>query len=174
MKTTREKVKELYNDKSLWKPPSYQTIATILGTTKSLVARYLHDGDGPKTTNRSTSRSIINDPNLKLKQRIENNLRGRLRISLRTMKTIKNNKTMVYVGCSKDDFVNHIASKFTEGMSWQNYGEWEIDHIYPLSKFDLTKEDEIFKAMNYTNMQPLWMSDNRKKSNKLTNHNPQF
>ena len=70
------------------------------------------------------------------------------------------------LGCEKDEFEKHIESKFTEGMNFKNYGDWELDHIKPLSKFDLTKENEIKECFHYSNIQPLWMSDNRKKYNK--------
>ena len=44
-------------------------------------------------------------------------------------------------------------------------GEWQIDHIIPLSSA-ITKE-EIYKLCYYTNLQPLWKIDNIKKSNKI-------
>ena len=71
------------------------------------------------------------------------------------------------IGCSIGEFDEYIKSKFKEGMSIDNYGEWELDHIYPVSKFDFTKEDEFFRCFNYKNIQPLWKTENRKKYNKI-------
>ena len=51
-------------------------------------------------------------------------------------------------------------------MSWSNYGEWHIDHIIPLSSFDLMDREQFLEAVNYRNLQPMWADDNRKKSNK--------
>jgi hypothetical protein len=53
-------------------------------------------------------------------------------------------------------------------MSWDNYGKygWEIDHIKPLSLYDLTDDNQLKEVCNYKNLQPLWAEDNLKKSNK--------
>ncbi len=53
-------------------------------------------------------------------------------------------------------------------MSWDNYGinGWELDHIYPLSRFDLSKESEQKIACHWSNQQPLWASENRSKGAK--------
>jgi len=52
-------------------------------------------------------------------------------------------------------------------MSWDNYGYygWHVDHIIPLSAFDLTDPIQFKKAMYYTNLQPLWMEENLAKKN---------
>jgi hypothetical protein len=51
-----------------------------------------------------------------------------------------------------------------EEMSWENQGEWHLDHIMPIS---LAKtEEEVIKLNHYTNFQPLWAEDNVRKSNK--------
>ena len=96
--------------------------------------------------------------------RLSNNLRGRLRMALKSQGTSKTNKTMCYIGCDKKFLISYLASKFKKGMSWGNYGEWHIDHIQPLASFDLRKEEHIHAAMHWSNLQPLWADENRKKS----------
>ena len=57
-----------------------------------------------------------------------------------------------------EDFKTRIESMFKDNMTWENYGEWEVDHIIPLSKGG---EHAV------TNLQPLWKIENRQKSNKI-------
>lgn len=72
-----------------------------------------------------------------------------------------------HIGCTKQQLRCHLQSKFTEGMTFENYGQyWELDHIKPLSLFDLTNDDQYMLASHYTNIQPLWRLDNLLKSNK--------
>jgi len=94
--------------------------------------------------------------------RISDNLR------IRTFNYLKklNISHRELLGCNLEELKNHLESKFTERMSFDNYGEWEIDHIKPISKFNLDDEYEIRECFNYKNIQPLWKIDNIKKSNK--------
>ena len=79
----------------------------------------------------------------------------------------KTSKTYDILGCSFEEFKQHLENQFTEGMSWNNAGEWHLDHIYPVS---LAKdEEELIKLNHYTNFQPLWALDNIRKSNKINN-----
>jgi 5-methylcytosine-specific restriction endonuclease McrA len=55
-------------------------------------------------------------------------------------------------------------------MTWDNYGEWEIDHIVPISSGKT--EEDVIKLCHYKNLQPLWKEDNRKKGNKLPDKTP--
>ena len=76
-------------------------------------------------------------------------------------------KHLQLLGCNYETLKNHLNSLFTEGMSFDNYGKWELDHIIPVSKFNLNNVEEVKKCFNYINLQPLWKIDNIIKSNKL-------
>jgi hypothetical protein len=80
----------------------------------------------------------------------------------------KTGKTMELTGCTRDELMGHLASKFTEGMTWQNYGEWHIDHIRPCASFDLTCAEQQRECFHWSNLQPLWAADNLKKGCKFT------
>ena len=75
-------------------------------------------------------------------------------------------KTEKIVGISFNNLIKHLEKNFKPGMSFQNYGDWHIDHIKPVSKFDLTIPGELEKCFNYKNLQPMWAEDNIKKGNK--------
>jgi hypothetical protein len=57
----------------------------------------------------------------------------------------------------------YLEAKFKPGMSWDNYGEWHIDHIIPLNDFELTIREQFLDAVHYTNLQPLWKAENLSK-----------
>ena len=91
-------------------------------------------------------------------------VRDRVRICLKRKHFKKKNHLNEYLGCTIEELRNHLEIRFTEGMSWDNYGKWHIDHIIPLSSS--TSEEEIYKLCHYLNLQPLWAIDNLKKSDK--------
>jgi len=69
-----------------------------------------------------------------------------------------------------EDLMRHLESQFRDGMSWENYGEWHIDHIIPKSyfKFESPDDEEFKKCWSLENLQPLWASENIKKGNRLS------
>lgn len=67
------------------------------------------------------------------------------------------------LGCDMKTLKNHLESQFAKGMSWDNYGKWHVDHIKPISKFDLSDDEQIKECFNYCNLQPLWAADNIRK-----------
>jgi hypothetical protein len=72
------------------------------------------------------------------------------------------------IGCDWAALVNHIESLWQPGMDWENYSlfGWHIDHIVPVSAFDLRDPEQFAQCWHYTNLQPLWSKDNWRKSNK--------
>jgi transcription elongation factor Elf1 len=93
-------------------------------------------------------------------------MRSRLLSALTRKNAKKNYRTMDLIGESPSFVMGYLEAKFTEGMTWENHGEWHIDHIKPCCSFDLTKEEEQIKCFHYSNLQPLWAEENLKKGGK--------
>jgi hypothetical protein len=77
-------------------------------------------------------------------------------------------------GCSVAELVRHIESQFVDGMSWANRRQWHIDHIIPCSAFDLTDPAQQMVAFHYTNLRPVWSSENLRKQAKVPGGQRQF
>jgi len=99
--------------------------------------------------------------------RLTMNLRNRLRKVLRQPKN-RTTKKLNRIGCSRSELRDYLESKFYDGMTWENYGKhWVVDHIKPISSFDLTNEAERNLACNYLNLQPLLKRHNEDKGDRL-------
>ena len=110
------------------------------------------------------------DPNY----RLMNNLRARIRRHCNSIKLEKNFRTIEALGCTAQEFKEHLEGLFKVGMTWENYGlgGWVVDHIKPIS---LAKtSDEVYLLNHYTNLQPMWELDNLIKSNKYDEPTLQF
>lgn len=103
------------------------------------------------------------DPRFK----VEDTLRKRIAIAIKRQYTKKAYSSVELLGCTPKEAREHIEKQFVEGMTWDNYPEWHVDHIIPCSFFDLTKPEQQKECFNYTNLQPLWAIDNMKKGCKL-------
>lgn len=103
----------------------------------------------------------LNDVSYKIKV----NLRRRLNNALKGLN--KSNSTLNLIGCSIIALREHLESQFKEGMNWDNYGKWHIDHIRPCSSFDLNDLEQQKICFNYKNLQPLWAEDNLRKGAKI-------
>jgi hypothetical protein len=99
--------------------------------------------------------------------RIRQNLAARVREALKDL--WKGGNTVQLLGCSTEQLKSHLESKFSPGMSWENYGRfgWHIDHVVPCSRFDFTEVMEQKKCFNYKNLQPLWWRENLMKGAKI-------
>lgn len=106
----------------------------------------------------SVIRRLATDPAYK----VLHNLRRRIRQAI--FRGDKSDETINLIGCSVDQLMGQIEIQFQEGMTWENYGEWHIDHKRPCASFDLTDAAEQRECFSYKNLQPLWDIDNRRKS----------
>lgn len=94
-----------------------------------------------------------------LKYRLENNIRCRLNHYLRSNNLPKTERSIKYLGCTISKYKKYLELQFTDEMNWENYGKyWEVDHIIPVSKGG---------SFHYTNTQPLTITENREKSDKI-------
>ena len=103
------------------------------------------------------------DINYKLQEILRSRLRNAIKKNKKVGSAVKD------LGCSVEELKCYLESKFQLGMSWENHGlhGWHIDHIKPLASFDLTDRKQFLEACHYTNLQPLWATDNIVKSDKI-------
>lgn len=112
----------------------------------------------------SQNKKLKSDP----KTKITRNLRNRLWYALRNKGWDKTTHFTEYIGCSYEELLLHLENQFSSEMTWNNQGLlWEIDHILPLS-LSIDKED-MFNRCHFTNLKPMLIADNRRKSNKIAN-----
>lgn len=88
-----------------------------------------------------------------------------LRKTITQLKLNKNQTTLEILGYSYDILKSNIESKFKEGMSWENHGDWHVDHIIPISLFREGIDACIVNRLD--NLRPLWSNDNLVRQNKI-------
>lgn len=102
--------------------------------------------------------------------RIAHNVRTRINAVLKGKS--RGGRMTDLIGCTADFYKSYIESLWTEGMNWANMGKgkgkWSVDHIKPLSWFNLEDKEEQKKAFHYTNTNPMWYSENASKSNRYS------
>ncbi len=105
-----------------------------------------------------------------LQYAIGGTLRVRVADALRAASAGKTRSTLELIGCSVEDLMSHLESKFVPGMTWENRGlyGWHIDHIQPCASFDLTDINQQKQCFHFSNLQPLWAEDNRRKGAQVT------
>lgn len=164
---------------ALWRAANKEKLIAKRKTEEAKIAQKLYRSS-PEVRERAKQYYLKNKKKIQLRQRIRHiarisqdlnykisvMLRGRLTKALRGK--YKSGSAVKDLGCSIEQFKSYLESKFKPGMTWENYGRtgWHIDHIIPLSSFNLADKNEVKKACHYTNLQPLWASDNLRKSGK--------
>lgn len=103
--------------------------------------------------------------------RLISNLRCRVRRALTKTGSMKVAVMKEFIGCTVDQLRLYLESQFREGMSWDNYGKWHIDHIKPVASFDMNDPTQQRQCFYYTNLQPLWAMENFLKSDNINKEN---
>ena len=111
-------------------------------------------------------RSYINERRkVDINFRLLKQMRSRMSNALK--RNYKSAKTMELTGCTMEFLRAYLESKFEDGMSWDNYGVWHVDHIIACANFDLSDPEQQRICFHYTNLQPMWGEQNLKKGARL-------
>jgi len=152
---------------------SQADIARIFRVPRNTVCSVLKLKDRKKTEDKVVGKrtkyyrdkkreKYINDPQFRIIVKIRNRVSQVLKGKMTSGSKLRD------IGCTPKQLKKHIEKQFTEDMTWDNWSQngWHLDHIKPLSSFDLTEESQFLKASHYTNIRPMWAKDNLKKNNK--------
>jgi hypothetical protein len=158
----REKILEAQKERQqkLRQDPSY------VERRKEINNRYNTSEKGRKRARNYLKQRCATDIEFKIRMR----LRSRMYSALIRQKGVKADDVIKLHGADVPSILKHLEQQFKDGMSWDNYGEWEIDHIKPCAAFDLRKNKEQRECFHYTNLQPLWGDENRLKADKYENN----
>ena len=122
---------------------------------------------------RIDNRELLNE---KVKIKKAEDVQFRLKVGLRDrlIKAIRGDfkagSAVSDLGCTIGFLRDYLESKFTSGMTWENWSRtgWHIDHIKPLALFDLTDREQLLEACHYKNLQPMWALDNLSKGSRFS------
>lgn len=142
---------------SLYYRPSH--LKRLRKSGKKPKAEMVMTDEQRKEKQRSWKRKYCKKPEV----RLATNIRKRVNSALKKWNRGYKGKLKL-IGCTKEELRDYLEKQFKLGMSWDNYGEWHVDHIQPLCSFNLLDDKELAKAAHYTNLRPLWAKDNLKKS----------
>lgn len=112
--------------------------------------------------NREHSRSWLKRHRQNIDHRLHHAMSTRLNL---TINGKAGRRSRELLGFNTEELRRHLERQFTQGMSWENYGAWHVDHIVPLASFVIQGPDdpELRRAWALTNLRPLWAEDNRRK-----------
>ena len=105
--------------------------------------------------NRVNRERYKNEPLYRLKRKITSSIKQAIKKKCRSQ----------FLSCSTGFLKWWLKAQWTEGMSWENYGEWVVDHRTPLAS--AKTEEDMIKLNHPSNLQPMWYKDNQKKSAKI-------
>ena len=174
----RKKMRKRANDKKYREkhPEKIKSYKKLLYDKNKKNKTSYYDLNKDKTLNRNklyrkNNKDKINNYS---KNRRKTDIQYKLSLNLRVRlnSAINNNykagSAVKDLGCSIEELKQYLESKFLPGMTWDNWtiDGWHIDHIKPLTSFDLIDREQLLEACHYTNLQPLWAKDNLSKGAK--------
>ena len=95
--------------------------------------------------------------------KLKHRLRSRLWHAVHDQHCIKSGTTFELTGCTIDELKSHLEYQFEEGMTWDNMGQWHIEHTIPCADHDLSDPDEQKKCFHFRNLTPMWGYENLSK-----------
>lgn len=101
--------------------------------------------------------------------RLISNFRTAIYQVLKENRVDKNQSYFNVLRYTPEELINHLEKQFSDGMSWENYGKWHVDHKLPITSFNIQEmgDDEFMKCWSLDNLQPMWGRENIQKSNKI-------
>lgn len=143
--------------------------------TKPVYDKRYRDKHGHKIKARKSTPEYKAVANAKQRERYATDVNYRLKMifrasfrqALNAQGASKKEQVLKLLGCSVAEFKAYLEPMFLVGMTWENHGEWHIDHIRPVASFDMTILEDRQACWYYTNFQPLWAKDNLNKRARL-------
>lgn len=153
-KSCKSKTDKSYCDKNKEKLKAKQREKYILNRDKYLLRAKERAAQNKDSRNIYLRNYYNTNPEAKLIK----NLRNRANNFIKKSGVSKTSSSSKLLGCTAKEARQYIESKFTKGMTWENYGldGWSIDHILPCSSFDICDPEQQKICFHYTNLQPLW------------------
>lgn len=161
----RDELGRTWSDGGLrtWLAPKRHSSATIAAQRNSNRAAFKKYLELPENRAQHSARSERNRKTSPQRQ-VAMRLRVRVINALKGKGAAKAANTMELIGCTVPELMAHLETQFTEGMTWENQGDWHIDHIRPCASFDLTVPEQQRQCFHWSNLQPLWANDNLAKA----------
>ena len=135
---------------------------------KTSIKKYQQSESGKNSMSKASKKFLDNNPDY----RMARNLRIHIYHQLKGIKAIKQKRFYELVGCDLNSLKKHLEQQFSKNMSWDNYGEWHVDHIVPVAyfikNFDFSEVEIQQIAYNYSNLHPMWGDENTSKGAKIS------
>lgn len=101
-------------------------------------------------------------------------LRGSINRAFRNQGRTRSHRTVRLLGCHPKELMSHLQAQFHPEMTWDRPRSWDVDHLVPVSKFNLADPEEVMWAFNYRNLRPLERTANIQKSDTIPDPLPNW